>query len=265
MSKLIKSPFTNAKKEEVVQIGIKPIQSQSFTEEFELDEQEQMNNTSSDEVNHLIEQAKVEAAEIIANAEREAEERRQQLEVYQQQVHDQLEQLQREAQEVGYNEGFEHGLDAGKAACEHELEQAKAVIAASKQDYHNRIEQAEPVIIDIALAICQKMMPGVISQLDDAWMVIMKEAIKEVRDREDVTLYIHPVMYERTLSHKEEISSLLSQTQELYIYPDSQLNEQGCIIETPFGRIDASVDSQLTEIKARLHEKLKEASTSERS
>ncbi|UOE92840.1 flagellar assembly protein FliH [Alkalihalobacillus sp. LMS39] len=265
MSKLIKSPFTNAKKEEFVQIGIKPIQTQACNDEFEMDEQEHMYTNVSEEANQLIEQAKADAAEIIANAERQAEEMRQQLDLYQQQVHEQLEQLQREAQEVGYNEGFEHGLDAGKAACEQDFNQAKAVIASSKQDYHNRVEQAEPVIIDIALAICQKMMPGVISQLDDAWMVILKEAIKEVRDREDVTLYIHPVMYERTLSHKEEISSLLSQTQELYIYPDSQLDEQGCIIETPFGRIDASVDSQLTEIKARLHEKLKEASTSERA
>ena len=36
------------------------------------------------------------------------------------------------------------------------------------------------------------------------------------------------------------------------IFPDDDLKETDCIIESTFGRIDASVDSQLHELKLKL-------------
>ena len=43
---------------------------------------------------------------------------------------------------------------------------------------------------------------------------------------------------------------------DFYIYPDDELEETSCIIESENGRIDASVDSQLEEIKIKLFEML---------
>jgi flagellar assembly protein FliH len=43
---------------------------------------------------------------------------------------------------------------------------------------------------------------------------------------------------------------------ELYIFPDDELEESSCIIESENGRMDASVDSQLQEIKVKLTELL---------
>lgn len=43
---------------------------------------------------------------------------------------------------------------------------------------------------------------------------------------------------------------------DFYIYPDEELSEMDCIIESANGRIDASIDSQLEEIKNKLIELL---------
>ena len=42
---------------------------------------------------------------------------------------------------------------------------------------------------------------------------------------------------------------------EMYIYPDNDLAENACIIDTDGERIDASVDSQLHELKTKLFER----------
>ena len=56
------------------------------------------------------------------------------------------------------------------------------------------------------------------------------------------------------LSKKEELLSIFPQDTNLVIYPDSDLSEDSCLIESPSGRIDARIDTQLTEIKMNLIE-----------
>ena len=66
--------------------------------------------------------------------------------------------------------------------------------------------------------------------------------------------------YEELLSKKEELMTIFSNVVNLFIYPDSDLSEDSCLIESSSGRIDASIDTQLSEIKVKLTELLESES-----
>lgn len=168
------------------------------------------------------------------------------------------EELSKQAKENGYNEGFQQGLQEGQKQYETSIQNARNVVAASENDYIHRIDEAEPIIVQLALKVAEKIIAEKITEKPDYWISLVKEVINEVREQSHVKLYIHPNWYDLTLSYKEELRLLLPNCENLYIYPDVHLEENGCTIETPYGKIDASVDSQLTEIKHTLLEKLKE-------
>ncbi|WP_170885621.1 flagellar assembly protein FliH [Bacillus alkalicellulosilyticus] len=257
MSKLIKSPFTNETNTGTITIKVKQLQElqeASMVRGEASDANDQPNQTAI----LLLEEAKQQAEMIIKNGQEEIEQLRSQLEYERQQTYDDLEAMKQEAMQQGYQQGFAQGEMAGKEQCNELISEAYTVIEASKKDYIDRVEKAEAVIIDLALAISKKMIPQIITENNEAWSSLLKEAINEVRDHSEVKVFVHPTMYERTLQHKDELLNLLNRSEELYIYPDSSLYELDCILETPFGRVDASVDSQLSEIKAHLHERLKE-------
>jgi flagellar assembly protein FliH len=63
---------------------------------------------------------------------------------------------------------------------------------------------------------------------------------------------VNPSRYSFLLSRKDELIALFPREVDFYIYPDEDLLEEACLIESANGRIDASVDSQLDEIKNKL-------------
>ncbi|MDQ7861366.1 hypothetical protein RCO48_11125 [Peribacillus frigoritolerans] len=65
-----------------------------------------------------------------------------------------------------------------------------------------------------------------------SFLSIVKRAIKEVRDNREVQLHIHPIQYQSILSHKDELMAIFPKDTELYIFPDDELEESSCIIES---------------------------------
>ncbi len=57
---------------------------------------------------------------------------------------------------------------------------------------------------------------------------------------------------------KQEIEQTIGNQASLSIFPNKELAKYSCIIETPFGQIDASIDTQLTELKTKLIDLLEE-------
>ena len=212
------------------------------------------------EIELKLQQAAKESAEIIEAAQLEAEVVRTQLNQEEEEVRRRLSDIQEEARQLGFEKGFEQGLEAGKSEYDGIIHEAREVVELSKQDYLKNVEKSEPVILELALAVAEKLIGNLLLSDEEYWKQVIKSAISEVKEQKEVRLYVHPDWYEKTLKHKDELENLLSQVKEFYIFPDAELAVTGCIVETPYGRIDASLDSQLAEVKKQLHEKLKENS-----
>jgi flagellar assembly protein FliH len=258
LSKVIKSFFANNLETEKKTIGLKKVLHESQLNDLKTDFKEQYVDYKSNLQDEQLQKAVAEAENIRKEAQLEYElfqERMTEEAILNQQK---TEELFKQAEENGYNEGFQLGLQEGQRQYETFIKEAREIVTSSKNDYFNRLEEAEPIIVQLAVEVAGKIVSNALKEDLENWLSIVKAVINEVREQEQVKLYIHPNWYEFTLAHKEELRLLLPNCNNLYIYPDAHLQENGCQIETPYGKIDASVDSQLAEIKYALLEKLKE-------
>ncbi|MCE7794606.1 flagellar assembly protein FliH [Salipaludibacillus sp. CUR1] len=226
-------------------------------------------NQSAEQHFHYKEQL-----EIVSNEKDELERLKKELEIQKDEWHkamheeknriqEESENLYRQTAEEGFNQGYLEGAEKAKAEYESYISEARQVVLNAKEDYCRKLAESEPVMLNFAINLAEKIISHTVGNDEAAWGNFIKEAVTEVREQEEVKIYVHPEWYEATLQHKKELEGIALHTRELLIFPDSSLEKMGCVIETPYGQIDASVDSQLREMKRILFEKLKEGAANE--
>ena len=207
------------------------------------------------------------AQSIIANAQREAEEiilgARQEAELIRQQLDEQIQtfemdkqRIAAEAHESGFAAGLEEGREKGYMQYHEVIQSARAVVDSAKKDYRTHVESSEREILEIGIKVAQKILGKTMEENEEDFLNIVRRALKEARENQEVQLHVHPIHYDFLLTNKEELKMLFPKEVDLFIYPDDELAESSCIIESINGRIDASIDSQLEEIKRKLIEML---------
>lgn len=206
----------------------------------------------------ILKRAEIEANNIRKQAEDEAEKMRREVEREKEQAKQEIEEALATAKQQGYDDGYEAGLAEGRQRYEAEIDEAKAVVASVKKARQERMEETEKDMLDLAVHVAGKIIGTKLSEDEDRWLDMVKQAIREVKEYEEIRLVVHHKWYDYIRDRKKELQALLKQSAELYIYPDATGDERTCIIEYPFGRIDAGIDSQLSEIKNALAAKLEE-------
>lgn len=202
------------------------------------------------------------ALQILSEAKIESDRLRQQLEKERDLI---LSDLQREreqwviekeeeknrAQKDGYNDGFSKGLEEAQKSFEERLDLARHIVTSAEEDYRKYIEQSEGVILNLSIAIAGRIISEVLEKEPSSWTHLIQQAIKEVRDQEMIKIMVAPDRFTQVLKDKEALQAV-AHNAVLQIFPDESLGENACYIETPYGRIDASVDQQLRVIKQKL-------------
>lgn len=257
MSNLFKSSYTTEKSTRLIK-AVVPVKEEA-PQHIE-GEQAQQRALSTEEVAQQVKaklkEAEEQATQIIEKAERKAEDQRQQLESERQALQEEIQQARKKAEEQGYEEGFQNGQQQGYEALDNTIQTAQHVVEQANHDYKARLDDAEPEIVQLALEVAEKIIGSEIEH-DEKWLSVVKGAIEQAKDYEEVRLYISIDHYDQTLYHKAEIESIISPMAKLLIYPARDLSAHSCLIETSRGTIDASIDSQLQEVKQKLMQFIK--------
>nr|WP_295970449.1 flagellar assembly protein FliH [uncultured Bacillus sp.] len=164
-----------------------------------------------------------------------------------------------QAMEEGYQAGWQEGQQQGYLEYQQLIKDAQQIIAVAKTDYMAYLDSSEKIILELSLKIAEKILAEKIEE-EGSFLSLVKRAIKEIKECQDIRLHIHPQNYEYVQSHKEELLSTFSHQANLFIYPDEELPPGDCVIESEIGRIDAGIDTQLSEIKQCLTELLESES-----
>ncbi|WP_226034948.1 flagellar assembly protein FliH [Aquibacillus saliphilus] len=228
-------------------IGIKPIQGNqaqsTLNEEQEYDEDQHLQEQLRDAKSQL-ENVELRAQEIIESAHK-------QVEIDKEQWKDEKEKLVQQATESGYNDGYVLGKQESVTKYNTLIDEARSIVDIAQADYHSTIEKSEDAVLQLALSAASKILHVEIEETDN-FINLVKHVIKEMKEQSAVTIYSHPEDYRLILTFKEELVNIISSKVELSIYPDTALNRGSCIVETPYGKTDASIDSQLQELRNKL-------------
>jgi flagellar assembly protein FliH len=194
---------------------------------------------------------------LLEQAMREAERLKQEAEQYchslKQRILQEQESWQAEKQQL-----IATGKEEALAHYQEFIHEAKHLVETAHRQFYEQIESSQETILHIGLKVAERILGKKLEENDDYFVSLVQRAMKEVREQSEVKLYVHPAYYEAVTQQKDELKAVFSQPVDLFIYPDEQMPEGGCMIETPFGRIDASVDTQLQQLKGKLLERLGE-------
>ncbi|WP_232284431.1 flagellar assembly protein FliH [Bacillus timonensis] len=200
----------------------------------------------------MINEAKEQADKIVKDAIAYSNSLRQEALVEKRKWEEEKQELYQRTSEEGFQAGMIKGKEQGYQEYADLLLAARQIIDTSKQDYEHYLDSSEEVILKLAMAVAEKIIGVHLAESPDDFTYLVKKAIKEVKEHSDITIQVNPRYYQMMVEQKEELTAILNRESDLFIYPNEDLKEADCVIESSFGKINASVDTQLTEIKERL-------------
>ncbi len=163
-----------------------------------------------------------------------------------------------EARNIGYKTGYDAGLEHVEKEYEQVISEANRMTELAKADYFKTIAKHEKAIIQLAMSAAEKITKNHLVATDYGITEILKHGLQDLKDKSDISTYVHPSDYEYVMKRKEELEELLEEGQLLSIYADDQMNTGDCLIKHPFGQVEIGIDVQLQQIKAALEENISE-------
>lgn len=250
LSKLFKALHDGVNKTPAKQIQIRPLQYQPGEE------------ATIDPVEQVIERERqIEAAQLAVETEK------QEILSMQTEVMQEIEQLRtawdeerKNLEQQAYEEGFQLGYEEGQAKASSDMadavQQANEITAQSKQLAEAYLVQQERVILDIAIRVAERIMYKALDEDEQHYLAIIERALIEVREMKEIRLYVSPKYYELVSTNKSELDVIFPPDTPFFIFANEELKDAACYIETNHGRIVATIDEQLMQLKEGLIEVL---------
>jgi flagellar assembly protein FliH len=185
-----------------------------------------------------LEQVRGQAAEIIADAHRQADNIRKQAETEGQQA------AIRAAEKV-LDEKVGQRMQSAMPA----LQQVVAGIADAKQAWLGHWERST---VKLATAIAAKILRRDAAGAPEVTMALIREGLQMAAGSSKIRIHLHPGDYETLKGQVGRLANELRQISPSDIVADPEITAGGCRIETLHGSIDQQFEAQLARIEEEL-------------
>jgi flagellar assembly protein FliH len=102
--------------------------------------------------------------------------------------------------------------------------------------------------LDLICRIAEKVVRGRIEADSDVVRGAILEALELAADRTEVTLKVNPEDIEYVKELRPEFFDRITDLKSVSMESDPSVSKGGCVMETGFGHVDGSVESQLEKI-----------------
>lgn len=217
------------------------------------------------EYNEIINKAKFEAEKIIKEAKEEKEnileEGEDQKESLIQAAYERSKAILEKSKEDGYNTGYDQGkengytegYDKGKANSDKLIEEALEIKEGYFQDRKDLLNKVERDVIELVVEIYEKIFTEKKEEDSDLIVSLVVNGIENLDVTDKLTIITSKEDYDILEMSRDLILAKASMISDLEIKYDSTMEKGDCILETPKGSIDASLDNQLAEVKEILY------------
>ena len=219
------------------------------------EEEEERSNAAS-----VIDFAKVQADQIVADARRQAEEI---LEQARQQGQEEADRAREDAHDEGYRQGYGEGLRQaqveGQARLDQELEaqaqQVKEFLEQATRAREEMLQTTQTELRDLSIAVAEKVIHISLKSSQSVIARMIQVATEKLKRREWVHIYVGGYSAKELAQITPELmTSLAGLSEHIKIIPMPEDESGTCIIEMPDEIIDASASTQLQNIRDILNE-----------
>lgn len=226
-----------------------PLQQVEFKREHY--EEELVNETEASQL--VLSDAEDQASRILEQANSELEKTMAEINQHRIDFEEERMQLIEEAKQAGYQEGFQKGEADANMQYQAILDQANDIVSLARQDYEEKIESSAEQIVELAFELAKRVWCAA-EDTKDQFLSLVKQVITEVKEYDDISIYVDPEHYDHVMEYKDELIRILQKDTHLAIYSDEKAPKGTCYVETSFGKVEASVDTQMNQLKEKLLE-----------
>jgi flagellar assembly protein FliH len=156
--------------------------------------------------------------------------------------------LEREAFTKGYAQGERAGVEAGAKRAEAMLRRLAQTLDELSRLRTTMIRDAERQMVQLALTMARRLVQREISLDSEIVAAMAHVALDRLGDSAPATIRLHPDDYATVMAAR---GAEWAGTQ-VTVVPDAAVARGGCVVESAFGLIDASVSAQFAEIERAL-------------
>jgi flagellar assembly protein FliH len=156
---------------------------------------------------------------------------------------------EQESYEKGLSEGVRKGRELQKNETLQTLQAMASIVKETSKLKKSILENEEQQIIQLSLAIAEKVIHLEVSTNREVIRGVLKEAIKNIGDRENMKIRVHPQDFHFMLEIKSDFLHGFDGIKNIVFEEDESILRGGAIIETLCGEVDARLDQQYNEIK----------------
>jgi flagellar biosynthesis/type III secretory pathway protein FliH len=191
---------------------------------------------------HQTQTANEEAAVILANAQKKADEILQQAQA-------QITAWQNDAYQQGREAGYAEGQQVAQEENQQILTTAQQLLTTAETVKDEFIVGIQDSIGELAVTIAEKIIGKEITQNQQAVTNIVGKVLEAANVHGACTIRVNPLDYEILGPLWETIPSMQSPTQKWELVPDKRIEQGGCMIEVNGGIIDAQLGTQLMQVR----------------
>jgi flagellar assembly protein FliH len=163
--------------------------------------------------------------------------------------------VQRASQQA-YAEGLAEGIRKGKALHQQEnrqpIESLGVLLTEVANIKQQILEQAEEQVLELSLAVAEKIIHREVTTNREVIQGVLKEAIRHIADRDNMKIRIHPQDFLYMMEIKSDFMKTIDGIKNVVFEQDDAIARGGALIETLYGEVDARIDQQYQEVKTFL-------------
>jgi len=148
--------------------------------------------------------------------------------------------------------GFEIGMEKGSTEADAIIGKANDFKNETATERETAIERLEPELVELIIRIVKKLISDTVKVNPQVVLHLIRQGLKQTSFTGDITLRVSNEDHDNAVSHKDDLLKSVEGGAKLKIMKDVSLSAGDCLIETPFGIIDSSLDMQFEEVKESL-------------
>jgi flagellar assembly protein FliH len=193
----------------------------------------------------ILAEARTQADRMREEAEREITTRRANLDS---EVRDAVERGREQGHAEGISLARQEVVEQAKDAVAQIRETAEALFAERKRAWREQ----EREIVDMAIRVAEKVIRDQVEVDREMILRVTREAISRAAEKDKLVIRIHPedlvILEDYVADLREEFRSL----GQVQIEEDRRINRGGCVVESRSGYIDATLESQIHQVRREL-------------
>jgi len=208
-------------------------------------ESEKADESPEDTAENIIKAAYERAERIIEDALREAEAVMEQRRI---EFEDELLNLKEETLKEAFDEGYGRGYTESRGV----RAQADAVLQSAEAEKEATINNLEPELVELIAGVTHKLIANAAQMNPHMISLLIRQGLDSANAPGDVVIHVSPLDYEEAVKYKDEYFSHINTGARVDILKDLSLNKSDCVIETPYGNIDCSLEQQYASLTENL-------------